>query len=793
MISCLPCQNRTVQHALRVLEWDQVRQLLAGHCESALGVQLAGDLLPSFSPPEVRELQDLLKECDRLSDTGLPSLKGLHPVRNEVQLCSKGAVLEGAQLAKIGQSLRAMEGLRKVILSSNLDQPRLKEKAEFLPELNRLGARLAESVDGDGYVLDSASQALAQARSNKAKANKRILEKIQSYVSGPSKEFLSDTVYTQRNGRYVVPLKSEYKGKIRGIVHDTSASGQTIFVEPEAVVELGNQLRAAEAAEIAEIKRILKELSGEVGQHSQEIRIGLDTASELDLAFGKVRYGQQLDGCIAEISDEPGIQISNGRHPLLTKVIAVPLSLKLGMGFPSILITGPNTGGKTIAIKTVGLFATMIQSGMMVPAQGVKFGCFTQLWADIGDEQSLEQSLSTFSGHIKNISEALKGLKKNALVLLDEIGAGTDPGEGAALASALIEEFISGGAVLMASTHYGELKLLASNHPHLTNASMEFDLKSLRPTYRFLEGTPGSSHALKIASRYGVPPHVLANAEKGFSEQDKDISQMIEQLESAQRRAQKAQSEADRLSARLRKVEEEAERKIEQAEAARRRVGERASNELDELLRQIRIEAEEVFAKVKQGGSQKDIDEARNKLRSLQEAGSGLSRDVRPVEQDVQTGLQIKVGTKVKVKHLNMIGIVSDCSKPTKITIQAGAMKMDVDRAQVVPLEAPAPQPKKKTAGAAGMTKMKLSKAQNIKTELHLRQMRAEEAEATLDKFVDDALTAGLDAIRIVHGKGEGILRKMTHDFLRRHSQVTSFSDADAEEGGQGATIARLK
>ncbi|MBX3114049.1 MAG: endonuclease MutS2 [Fimbriimonadaceae bacterium] len=782
-----------MQHALRVLEWDQVRQLLAGHCESALGEQLAGDLLPSFHAPEVKSLQALLQECDRLSDSGLPSLKGLHPVGDEVNLCSKGAVLEGSQLAKIGQSLRAMDGVRKVILGSNLEQPILRSKADYLPELNRLGARLAESLDGDGYVLDSASQALATARSNKAKANKRILERIQAYTSGSTREYLSDTVYTQRNGRYVIPLKSEHKGKIRGIVHDTSASGQTIFVEPEPVVELGNQLRAAEAAEIAEVKRILKELSAEVGQHSQEIRLGLDTAAELDLVFAKVRYGHLIDGCVAELSEESGIQISSGRHPLLSKEIAVPLSLKLGMGSPSILITGPNTGGKTIAIKTVGLFATMIQSGMMVPALSVKFGCFSQLWADIGDEQSLEQSLSTFSGHIKNISEALKGLRKDALVLLDEIGAGTDPGEGAALASALIEEFLSGGAILMASTHYGELKLLASNHPQLANASMEFDLKSLRPTYRFLEGTPGSSHALKIASRYGVPPTVLASAEKGFSEQEKDISQMIEQLENAQRRAQKAQSEADRLSARLRKVEEEAERKIEQAEAARRRVGERASNELDELLRQIRIEAESVFTQVKQGGTQKDIDEARNKLRSLQEAGSGLSREVRPVEKQVETGVQIKVGTKVKVKNLNMIGIVTECSKPTKITIQAGAMKMDVDRAQVVALEAPAPVVTKRASGAAGMTKTKLSKAQSIKSELHLRQMRAEEAEATLDKFVDDALTAGLDFIRIVHGKGEGILRKMTHDFLRRHSQVVSFNDADAEEGGQGATIARLK
>lgn len=782
-----------MQHALRVLEWSQVCQLLAGFCESALGQKLAEGLLPRFHAPEVKQLQDLLRESDRLSEYGLPSLRDLHAISDEVRLCSKGVVLEGSQLAKVGKSLRTMDILKGVIQGTNVDLPRLKAQAEYLPDLPHLTNRLNDSLDGDGYVLDSASTALATARSNKAKANKRILERIQSYTSGPSRDYLSDTVYTQRNGRYVIPLKSEHKGKIKGIVHDTSASGQTIFVEPEPVVELGNQLRAAEVAETAEIKRILKELSGEVGTHSQAIALGLETAGEFDLLFGKVRFGHHSDGCIAEIVDQAGIKVVFGRHPLLKKEIAVPLSLKLGSGAPSILITGPNTGGKTIAIKTVGLFVAMIQSGMMVPAQSVTLGCFSQIWADIGDEQSLEQSLSTFSGHIKNISEALKGLRRDALVLLDEVGAGTDPGEGAALASALIEEFLSRDAILMASTHYGELKLLASNHAKLANASMEFDLKSLRPTYRFLEGTPGSSHALKIASRYGVPPDVLERAEKGFSEQERDVAQMIEQLENAQKRAQKAQSEADRLSARLRKVEEEAQRKIEQAEAARKRVGERASNELDELLRQIRIEAEEVFSEVKKGGTQRDIDEARNKLRSLQEAGSGLSRDVRPAEVLIETGIEIRVGTKVKVKNLNMIGVVVDCSKPHKITIQAGAMKMDVERGQVLPLEAPVPITPKKSAGAAGMTKMKLNKAQVMKTELHLRQMRAEDAEAALDKFIDDALTAGFDTVRIVHGKGEGVLRKMTQNFLRRHSQVMSFAEADAEEGGQGATIARLK
>lgn len=793
-IKCIECQNEVMTHALRVLEWERVREQLVAQCESALGGKLASELLPSHNCDEVVAKQALTADVLRMYDTGLPSLRGLYDVGEPAKLASKGAVLEGATLAKIGQSVRVVDAARKAILGYGGEILRLRAKAEMVPDLGWMGAKLDRCFDLDGEMLDEASPALALTRSNKAKANKRILEKIQSYTSGPSREYLSDTVFTQRNGRYVIPLKSEHKGKIRGIVHDSSASGSTIYVEPEAVVDLGNQLRQAEVAEQTEIKRILKELSAEVGMHSQEVGIALETGAEFDLVFGMVRLGVGQDGCLVELVLGEGIKISKGRHPLLDKSIAVPLSLTLGLGEPSILITGPNTGGKTIAMKTVGLFVAMAQSGMMVPALAVEVGVVSQIWADIGDEQSLEQSLSTFSGHIKNISLALGQLRKGALVLIDEVGAGTDPDEGAALACALLNAFLDKGAVVMASTHYGELKMFASDHPKLVNASMEFDLKSLAPTYRFMEGTPGSSHALKIASRYGIPKEIVAAAELGFSEQERDIGKMLEQLELAQRRAQKAQSDADKLADRLKRVEAEAERKIEQAEAARRRVGERASNELNELLRQIRIEAEEVFELVKKDRSQGAIDQARGRLRSLNEAGAELSREVRPIEREDDRGIALRKGVKVKVRSLNMTGILLDDPKSGKVAVQAGALRLDMDVKDLVPLEAPVKQiVKKKSAGSKIATRMRLEKAVKMRRELHLRQMRAEEAEETLDRFLDDAIVAGVDEVRIVHGKGTGVLRKLTHDLLRRHSQVLSFEEADAGEGGQGATIARLQ
>ena len=784
---------KAMTHALRVLEWELVREQLVAQCESALGGMLADELLPSHVRSEVEAKQRLTADALKFYDVGFPNLRGLYDVEEQAKLASKGAVLEGATLAKIGQGVRVADAARKAILGFGGAIPDLRAKAEIMPDLGGIGAKLDRCFDLDGEMLDGASPALALARGNKAKASKRIIEKIQSYTTGPTREYLSDGVYTQRNGRYVIPMKSEHRGKVRGIVHDSSASGLTVYVEPEAVVELGNQLRQAELAEKAEIKRILKELSAEVGMHSQEIGMVLSAGADFDLVFGMVRMGTSQHGCLVELVEGQGIRIVQGRHPLLDAGIAVPLSLKLGLGEPSILITGPNTGGKTIAMKTVGLFAAMAQSGMMVPAQAVELGVVSQIWADIGDEQSLEQSLSTFSGHIKNISTALREMRTGALVLVDEVGAGTDPDEGAALAMALLNAFLDKGAVVMASTHYGELKMFASDHEKLVNASMEFDLKSLAPTYRFLAGTPGSSHALKIASRYGVPKDVIESAEKGFSDQERNVSKMIEQLEQAQRRAQKAQSEADKLSARLKKVEEEAERKIEQAEAARRRVGERASNELNELLRQIRIEAEGVFEMVKKDRSQGSIDEARNRLRSLNEAGAELSREVRPEVEEEDRGIKLRKGVKVKVKNLNMTGILLDDPKGNKVLVQAGALRMDVEVKQLVPLEAPVPVVTKKKAGTRVMSKMRLEKAQTIKRELHLRQMRAEEAEETLDRFLDDAIVAGVDEIRIVHGKGTGVLRKLTHDFLRRHSQVLSFAEANADDGGQGATIARLQ
>jgi DNA mismatch repair protein MutS2 len=776
-------------HALEVLEFPLVRERLAQHCETQPGEDLAQGLNPWFDPDQVRFEVDRTREAVEFSVQATINLAGLRDHRQALGRAAKGAMLDGATLYGVGRSLSAMRGARAKLHRYQGEYKKLWSLAEQFFESPALEAKLVNGLDGDGSVRDEASPKLASLRAQKAKAAQRITDRIQGYVSGKTRELLSDPIYTQRQGRYVVPLKAENRGKIKGIVHDSSASGQTIYVEPEDVLALGNALREAEGKEREEVERILRQFSEEVGEHSDEISAGVDAAAALDVVMAKVRMGQAEGGVVPQLTQETYLRIRKGRHPMLSPDEAVPLEFELGGRTDVVLITGPNTGGKTVAIKTVGLFVAMAQCGLMPPCAEFRLGPFRQIWADIGDEQSIQQSLSTFSGHIKNISAALKGLKKGALVLLDEVGAGTDPAEGSSLARALLLAFQEGGAKVLASTHFGELKIMATNTPGFENAAMEFDLKSLRPTYRLMMGVPGSSHALRIASRFGIPERVLTQAEEGIGHEGRDVAQMIERLEKAQKQAQRAQSEGDRLAAKLRKVEDELERRTEKAEEARRSAGQRAADALDDALREIRLEAARVFDELKkQGVSQKSIEKARSELKALQEVGSETAQELRPEERRKKKAAPEKLGKgdHVTVKGFTQPGTVLDEPKGKQVQVQVGPMKMRVELSKVQKVEPPvsARIPKGKS--------FQLQKAQTATGEIQLIAMRAEQAQEKLEQFIDDAVLAGYDSVRIVHGKGEGILRKVTHDYLKRHPHVTSFREADAEEGGQGATVAVL-
>lgn len=788
-------------HALKVLEFGAIRHRLAVHCETTMGADHAERLTPFFEDQAVWDELRRTDEAHRfLSEAHATSLGAVRDLRDSLERAAKGGSMGGGELFQVSEALGAMRGFKAALQNRRTEFGLLWHLGQSLPELKLLEDQLSSSLDPSGEVKDNASQELATLRRRKHTATARIMEKVQSYTSGRSREYLSDPIYTIRDGRYVVPVKSEHRGKIKGIVHDTSGSGQTLFVEPEDVLQLGNALREIEAAEREEVRRILAELSSKVGKAAPDIIPGISAAGELDFLLAKARLAFEMKATMPQRWQGRGIAIHGGRHPLLNPDKVVPVDLAVGFEvegkaedkapFQGLLITGPNTGGKTVAIKTVGLFVLMAQSGLMLPAVDVKLGPFTQVWADIGDEQSLQQSLSTFSGHVKNIAEALNGLKPGALVLFDEIGAGTDPAEGAALAKAILTTIQQAGAYVIASTHYGELKAFAYNTPGFRNAAMEFDVKSLRPTYRVLMGAPGASHALRIAERYGLPKPVVEMAVQGLTEEEQQLTRMLEQLEVAQKRARNAQSEADRRVSEVRRMEEKAREKLAEAEEIRKGVHARAAETIDETLREIRAEAAEVFEELKSAPIDARAQaKARERLKSLQGFGESVAKEFAPpaAPRQPSVGAELTRGMSVRVEGYNQPGTIVEEPKNGQVVVQMGPLKMTVGADKVSPAQ------QKQEIAPKPRVNLGFQRAQTAGTEIHLRAKRAEDALEELERFMDEAVLAGLPSVRIVHGKGEGVLRKVTQEFLKRSPNVERFRDGEAGEGGHGVTIAYLK
>lgn len=774
-----------------MLEFEAIRERLQNHCETAIGAALAEDLTPSLDPEEVTRLLEETKQGhELLAKHSPPSLGSVRDYRPILQRVGKGGSAAGEELYGVAEAMSTMRAAKALLSHIRADYNRLWPRVEFVPEHPRLEEAIFGSLDPNGDVKDGASQTLAGLRQKKKTISSRVVERIQSYTTGSRRDLLSDPIFTIRDGRYVIPLKAENKGKIKGIVHDTSGSGQTVYLEPEDVLQLGNQLREVESAEREEVQKILLALAGKLGAVASEVIGGIESVGGLDLVLAKARLGYAMKGGLPQPSDPHSIQVQGAKHPLLDPAIVVPLELAVGGRHGSILITGPNTGGKTVAMKTIGLFVCMLQSGLLVPALDIRFSPFTQLWADIGDEQSLQQSLSTFSGHIKNIGEALKGLRKGALVLLDEVGAGTDPAEGAALARAILSELQARGATILASTHYGELKAFAYSTEGFTNAAMEFDGKSLRPTYRLLVGAPGASHALKIAERYGIPSSVIEAAKVGLGEQHQDVAAMLERLEQAQKLARVAQGDADRRSADLKKREEQAAQKLAEADDIRRNANARAQGLIEEALRQIRLEAATVFEELKQAGTdQKSVEKARQQLKELQEVGQDFAAEFKPKEKpkrETPADSKLVAGATVRIEGYGQTGVLLAEPKDGKAQVQVGPLKMTVKVNQLSLVEVVRPREKPRV-------NIGLQKAQTATTEIHLRGARAEDAMEELEKFLDEAILAGLPNVRIVHGKGEGILRQLTRQMLSRNPGVKSYREGEPAEGGAGVTIATFK
>jgi len=771
-------------HTLRVLEYDAIRQKVVAHCATPMGAERARQMTPRTDEEAIRVALQQTSEARRLIDLAeeMP-LRGVQDVRSAASLARAGGILPPESLLSIADTVESARRLRSFLLTREEKCPALCVLARQLEPLPEVVNEVRRCLREDATVADSASPELARIRQRLRRLHSRITERLQATLnSSRIRNMLQEPVITMRGDRYCLPVKAEYRAQFGGIVHDVSASGATLFMEPQEVVDLGNQIREAQIAEQNEVVRILAQLSALVGKYSDPILLTCDALGELDFINARARLSVEWDAIEPALNTQGKIRLRKARHPLL-KPPVVPIDVELGNRFRILLITGPNTGGKTVTLKTVGLLTLMMQSGLHVPADtGTEMAIFQNIFADIGDEQSIEQSLSTFSGHMTNIAATLPQCDEHTLVLLDELGAGTDPAEGAALAQAILDYLLARHARVMATTHYGELKSYAYARQGVQNASVEFDLQTLRPTYHLRIGTPGSSHAIVIAQRLGLPPSVIETAQARLAGRETEATSIMRRLEEEQRHVEEARQAAEQERREAAALRHQLQQRLEQVESERQRLREEVTQEVQHRLYQILQQAEEAYRRLReQPRENRAAQEARQQVRQAAEQMKQL------LAPPAAAPTEIREGDTVKVTTLNVTGTVLQLT-PKEAVVQAGAIRVTVPREALRRID-------EKPVSKAPLVSVpvNLSRAANISPEIMLRMQRVDEALANLDQYLSEAYAAGLQQVRVIHGKGTGTLRKAVREYLNTHPLVASYRGADATEGGDGVTIVTLK
>lgn len=782
---------------LSTLEFDKIRLLLAERAAFSGGKNIAEALWPSRSLKEAERWQAETEEAVRILAAGSPPpFGGMRDVREIVRRAERGALLQPTEILEVADAARASDRLRAFLetCAPTVGAETLADLAGILGRFPRLEREIQRCLSQDGEVVDHASPKLAEVRSRLRTVRQRVREYLEGLVrSAKGQRFLQEAIVTVRNGRYVVPVKQEYRSEIPGIVHDHSASGATLFVEPAAVVEMNNEIRRFEAEEAREVERVLQNLSALIASEADRLVESVEIAAELDFIFAKGRLALDWNAVKPQLNAEGRIDIRKARHPLIRGEV-VPVDIRLGGEFTALVITGPNTGGKTVALKTIGLFVLMAQAGLHLPAdEGSEVGLFTRLFADIGDEQSIEQSLSTFSAHMANIVRILDAVDDRSLVLLDELGAGTDPSEGAALAVAVLERLVEKGSRVVVTTHFGALKRLAYTHPQVENASVQFDVETLRPTYKLSIGHAGKSHAFAIAERLGLAPGVIERARSHLSEQEREVEDLLGNVEESRLLAEKDREEAQRLRREYLELRDRYFDAFERLKAAREKVLEEARREAEALLTKARREAEALLGRLRKSGRE-DLEaqahEVRTRLISLAEEVQSLEPEPPPVRSGPAgqvAGFEPAPGMPVRVRSLGKEGEVVQLFADGKVGVQVGALKVTVERSDLEPLARPRPQ-----AAAPAYGAIAFRKAGQIQTEVDLRGMLVSEAIERLDKYLDDAILAGLERVRVIHGKGTGALREGVWAYLKGHPRVRGFQLGEASEGGAGVTLVEL-
>jgi DNA mismatch repair protein MutS2 len=781
---------------LERMEYPKIIDLLVRQCATQLGKELAEALQPSSEIEEINLWQEETSEAKEINRLypGF-SLGGVRDIRQPLKKSQAGGIIEPGEFLNIFDTLQAAKRIKKFFSEDGKKFARLALYAEGLALIPSLEQQIKKTITPEGDVSEDASPELSRIKKQFRNLQGKARDKLETMIrSAELQKYLQDPLITIRNDRYVIPVKQEYRQQVQGLVHDQSASGATLFIEPLAVVELTNEAQRYEALARAEVLRILRQLTGAVAAYYEELSCTLENLGQLDFVHAKAKLSSEYDGGRPLMNDRGFIHIFQGRHPLIQGKV-VPVTIYLGKEFDILVITGPNTGGKTVTLKTVGLFTLMAQAGLHVPAEtGTELAVFSQVFSDIGDEQSIEQSLSTFSSHMTNIISILDNLDDRTLVLLDELGAGTDPAEGSALAMAILEYLLQQGARVIATTHYSELKTFAFNNDRVENASVEFDVETLRPTYRLLIGVPGKSNAFEISLRLGLRPDLVEKARSFRSQEGARVADLIANLETNQILSEKERQEAAKLKDTARQMLLQVERKERELKERAQYIIQKAQQDALDIVTKARQESEAALKEVKERlknapqETRQELQDLRAKLREQEAEFEDL---VYPEEEgEAIPAQELHPGDLVLLKRLNQKAQVLERPGKDEVLVQAGIMKLTVKLKDIRPLSEGKVQVRGERTGAGALA---AGKAREMKQELDLRGLTVDEAILETEKFLDDAYLASLPQAYIIHGKGTGALRKAINDLLKNHPLVATARTGGYYEGGHGVTVVEIK
>ena len=783
------------ERSLRVLEFNKIKENLRKYAVTSGGKELVDNLAPYSSAYEVREaLEESREALELLIKKGNPPFEGLHDVREGIERAKKGGCLNPAQLLYIGNMLRCTSRIQEYLTRKEEEEsfPKLEDLAYILTPIKNLENEIENAIVSEEEISDRASSTLHNIRRSLKEKNSSVRDKINSIVRSNAK-YLQDAIYTMRGDRYVLPVKAEYKGAVPGLVHDQSSTGATLFIEPMSLVNLNNEIKELKLKEQAEIERILWALSKKVKDNSDVCSSNMKILLQIDFIFAKGKYASSIDGMMPKVNEDGSFNLVGAKNPLIDRDKVVPSDIYLGKNFSVLMVTGPNTGGKTVTIKTVGLLHLMGMSGLLIPTRDdSSISFYREVFADIGDEQSIEQSLSTFSSHLTNIVGIMREADRDSLVLFDELGAGTDPTEGAALATAIIETLKERGTKIIGTTHYSELKGYALKTPGVENASVEFDVETLRPTYRLLIGVPGKSNAFEISRRLGLDDFVIEKAKGFVSEENMQFEDLIRDLQEKSIIANRDAREAERIKIETEKIKRTYEEKLKRLETTRDKAYNEARREAKEIISAAKDEADEILKAMREleklgisGGGRKRLEEERKKLKdSLEDREKALIKERENAGEVIE---KVTLGMEAFLPSLNQkVIIISMPDNRGEVQVEAGIMKISVKLKDLRKAE------KTKEEKVRKKREVKLN-LRSVESRLDLRGLDAEEACYRTDKYLDEAYMANLGEVTIVHGKGTGILRKAINDMLKRHPHVKSYRLGAYGEGGDGVTMVELK